>query len=366
MNLDIYDKENLLVIAREEKIDFVLSDQSDFAVFTVSYLASNLQLPGNSLLAAEIYTNKISFRKLCDELSIPVPKFVEATIENLSNELLRLKLPIVVKPSDSQGSRGIHKVLCLEDVESKINDAIKFSKNKKIIAEEYFEGREVVCEGFVHNGSYENIAFGDRKYFKLNNLFIPSQTIFPSTISNSFKEEIISYEKKIAKKVNPNFGIIHSEYLINENTSEVRIVESALRGGGVYIASDIIPHSTGVDLSEVLLDSALNYPVKVNIKRNLLSQKVCAYICFYLPEGVVRQIYGLELLFQMPEIIKVDLDNIKVGTKIPKFIHKGLRYGPLLVLANSHEELENIFSRIRKSLSIEVETMCGVENIIWE
>lgn len=90
---------------------------------------------------------------------------------------------------------------------------MEYSKSHTAILEEFFEGQEVVVEGFIYQGIYYNLGFADRKYFDLDRLFIPSQTIFPSVIDEDVKKRIVECEEKMAKYVNPEFAIVHSEYL---------------------------------------------------------------------------------------------------------------------------------------------------------
>ena len=362
VNEDIYDKERLLEIALAEKIDFVLSDQSDFAVPTVAFIAEKLNLPGNSIESAEYYTNKNKMRSLCSQHGIPIPAFVTINkIEQIEN--ISFPLPWIVKPSDSQGSRGVKKINYKEELKDGLSEALKYSKQHCAIVEEFFEGREVVCEGFVLNGQYYNVAFGDRKYFDLKDLFIPSQTIFPSTLDIQYIDKIIQFETKIAQAAQPKFGIIHSEYLINETTGEIRIVETALRGGGVYIASDLIPLSTGIDLTELLLLSMLGYMEDVEKKLlNSNRNKVAAYICFYLKEGGVTFASDFNELKKNSSVIRAEIENIKEGYNVPLFVHKGMRQGPFIVNVDSLGQYEELLSYLEKEVLVEVD---GCPGVVW-
>lgn len=361
INEDIYNMETLVDIGREENIDYVISDQSDYAVPIVAYIAEKLHLPGNNYNTACIYTYKSKFREFADKYNIPAPKSI--VIDSNHYDINGLKFPLVIKPADSQGSRGISKIMHADELPNAVDEARKYSKHNKVVVEEYFKGTEIVCEGFVLNGEYYNIAFGDRCYFNLKDLFIPSKTIFPSSIDANIREKIILNEKSITSKLNPNFGIVHSEYLVNEN-GEFVVIESALRGGGVYIASHLIPFSTGIDLTEVLVEAMMG---NIDYCEEMISKqrngKFAEYLCFYLNEGEVTDISGMEAIKQLENIVLAELGNLGVGDSIGKFEHKGMRKGPFIIVDDTLDAVRNTELNIRKALNIQINNTQG---IVWD
>lgn len=365
---DIFNKDSLVEIGRKEGIDYVISDQSDYAVPIVAYVAEKLGLPGNSTDVAETYTYKSKFRRFCQENGIPAPKAVVIDIPDPDSGIIDsgiimsdLRFPVVVKPADSQGSRGISKVTEPSCIRVAIENAARYTRGSKVVVEEYFQGREIVCEGFVINGEYYNVAFGDREYFSLDGLFIPSKTRFPAYISEFAKEKIIDNEKRIASKLKTSFGIVHSEYLINEN-DEFVVIESALRGGGVYIASHLIPLSTGIDLTKVLV-SAMRGRYDECIEMLHPSDTGAAeYLCFYLKEGNVSSVKGKEVIAENPDVVIAEIDNISEGDRISRFEHKGMRKGPFIIKGADMEAVSSTEEFIQSALSIEVD---GKPGIVW-
>ena len=363
--VDIFDKELVLEIAKQEKIQYVLSDQSDFAVPTVAYVAEKLGLLGNSIKTAEIFTNKQKQREFCLKHNYKVPH--THVISNECDDVTAITIPFpwVVKPVDSQGSRGISIVSNSAEARYALKDALNYSKSKEIIIEEYFNGREIVCEGWVMNGKYYNIAFADRLYFNIPNKFIPSQTIFPSAIDEQIKKLIINQETDLVKKANVLFGIIHSEYLVNDK-GEYCLVETALRGGGVYISSHLIPYSYNVDLTKLLLDYVLygKEIAKKHVERIFLN-KVSAYICFYLQSGKVIEVEGMEQVKSHPQVIQADINEYVVGYNGTPITHKGDRLGPILIVADDHTELQKLNDWLKDTYKIFINK--SKENaIVWE
>lgn len=363
VNEDIFNKDSLVEIGRKEAVDYVISDQSDYAVPIVAYVADKLGLPGNGVEVAETYTYKSQFRNFCHKNGIPAPNSIVLELPDPDyNETRRLKLPLVVKPADSQGSRGISKIADIADLSLAVEEASRYSRSNKVVVEEFFQGREIVCEGFVLNGEYINVAFGEREYFSLDGLFIPSKTRFPANISEKDKSQLVENEKTIADKLKPAFGIVHSEYLLNDNGDFV-VIESALRGGGVYIASHLIPLSTGVDLTEVLLTAMEG---DASVCRDFLmsvDKGASEYLCFYLKEGTVTSISLPEDIKNCPNVVISEIDNIKTGDFIGRFEHKGMRKGPFIIKGKDSQEVKKVEQQIKDSLSIQVD---GQPGIIWE
>lgn len=360
INEDIYNVDALVEKGMELGIDYVISDQSDYAVPLVAYIADKLALPGNNPEVAQTYSYKSKFRAFCEKNNIPSPKAIE--IHGAESLPEGLRFPVVVKPTDSQGSRGISKVDSYTTLKQAVLNALAYSKKGSVIIEEFFKGREVVCEGFAIDGVYYPVAFGDRNYFNLEGKFIPSQTVFPSSLSREFEKRIIANERLITSILKPDFGTIHSEYLVNEKTGEFVVVESALRGGGVYIASDLIPLSVGVDLTEILFLAMTGQKEKAINKLENRIEHASAYICFYLNEGCITSIKGVDEIKSMAFVKKADIDNLCVGDNVPFIEHKGMRKGPFIVEANSLSDLTKYINDIQSVFSVDIN---GEEGIHW-
>ena len=363
---DLFDLEGVLAIAKEEKVDAVLSDQHDLFIPTVAYVAEHMNLPGNRYEQVITYCDKNKFRTVCDRVEVPVPKHHDVSNSYISLADYGISLPVMVKPADSQSSVGVVKVVDDSELQTALSNAISLSRSGSAIIEDFIVGQEIVCEGVIQDGNYYNLEFADRVYFNLPDKFVPSQTIFPSTIPDDVKQRIIDCEKRIAQFEQPRFAIVHSEYLWNKDSNEICCVESALRGGGVFISSHLIPACTGIDINDALIDFALGKQIDVETIVAHKENKAAAYICFYLPQGIVENIEGKEELKSRPDVIMACLDNLKVGNIAGKMEHKGSRLGPILVRANSRKELEIVINSIRDELKVSVRTADGLKTQIWE
>ena len=361
---DIYDRDRIAKFAKEHHIDAVISDQNDLMMPTVAYVAEKLSLPGNTLEQQLSYTDKNKFRSICDKINVPVPEHIAVNVNTMPTDL-NIPLPWIIKPADSQSSIGITKITSLREYSTAVEFALSKSKRREAIVENFFVGTEFVCEGFVYNGRYYNLMFGDRRYF--DGTLLPCQTLFPTNIlSRSIQNQIIECETKIAAEVNPSFGIVHSEYLVNLKTGEFRIIDTALRGGGVYISSHLVPLTTNIDINSILIDCALGENVNIDDLLNNIRTKSSAYICFKLPSGVVQSIAGIDEIKQLPDVHKCDI-NLHIGQKIHPINNKGDRLGPIIISGNNRDEIERNINYIKSLLKIKVNNDHKTDSdVIWD
>lgn len=138
INEDIYHVDALVEIGRELGVDYVISDQSDYAVPLVASIADRLGLPGNKPEVAQTYSYKSKFRTFCEQHRIPAPKARQ--IQKGDDLPGGLTYPLVVKPSDSQGSRGISKVDSADRLEQAVQEAFAYSKKGTVVIEEFSRG----------------------------------------------------------------------------------------------------------------------------------------------------------------------------------------------------------------------------------
>lgn len=364
---DVFDKEAVLGIAVREKIDAVISDQNDLMMPTVAYVAEKMGLPGNGIEVIDSYCNKNRYRGNCDLLSIPVPRHCPVDTPVIPKEMEGVPFPWVVKPADSQSSVGVAKVESVEEYLTAVSFAIKCSRTKTAIVEEFFRGQEMVAEGFIYKGKYYILGFADRAYFHLEKMFIPSKTLFPSVVPQAVLERIEECESKMASYVKPEFAIVHSEYLYNPSTNEIRVVESALRGGGVYISSHLVPLATGIDINDTLLDCVVGKPVDMESVLKQRVNRAAGYVCFYLPEGQVVSINGMEECFSLPFVKMMEVKGIHVGMTSPPLTHKGQRLGPILIDGSNCDDLRQNIEKVKRTLRIDVMDSRGcVHGINWD
>lgn len=364
---DIKNKEAVLVKAQELSIDAIISDQLDQAVPTVAFVAEKMGLLGISYDTALKFTNKYTMRQAAQELGINVPESrVLTSFDDAVNFIQHniLTFPLIMKPVDGAASNGVFKVNSLNEIKEHFEYTQSFSKKRQIILEKFIYGKEYVVEAYTHNYEVHNLMVGHRDYFDIPGTFIPGATIFQDAehVESELEKNLMVLNKKIVEGFGLKFGITHGEFLVEKGTGEIYLVEIAARGGGVSISSEIIPASTGVNANELLVKDVLNiYEDELKIRKG-----AAAYFCYLVPEGIVKQLNGIENVLSIPGVKYACFENIALGMKTGKIIDKYSRKGPIVVYGNEKKDCYDIIQRVKQKLDVKIESPEGtIKEAIW-
>lgn len=252
--ISIIEKEKILEECKKIKPKAVVSIASDLAVLTVNYLADKLGLIGNNPENSIICTNKYEMRKAFEKANVKVPKFKNVSLNEEVN-IENFDMPVIVKPTDRSGSRGITLIKDKKDLKQAITNAIEDSFEKRAIIEEFINGDEYSCECISFQGKHKFLAI-TKKFTTGAPHFIETGHIQPANLS---KEKVEEVKKEIFKALDAlkiQNGPSHSEFKIDEN-GKIGIIEIGARMGGDCIGSDLVKISTGYDFLKMTIDVAM-------------------------------------------------------------------------------------------------------------
>lgn len=273
--ISIIEKDNILEKCKEIGICGICSIASDLAAITVNYVADKLGLNGNSMRSTEISTNKHLMRLAFEQANDPSPKsvLVDATT-NL--ESLAFEYPIIVKPTDRSGSRGIYKLNDGRDLKKAVEIAISESFEKKALIEEFVEGQEYSVEYISFQGCHYFLAM-TQKFTTGAPHFIETGHLEPAPVD----VDVLEHAKKIVTHALDTLGIknsaSHSEIKI-DNDGNIKIIEIGGRMGGDCIGSDLVFYSTGIDFVRCVIQVACGIKPDLNSIRK--PQKVKSEFVF--------------------------------------------------------------------------------------
>lgn len=257
------DKEEALKIAEIENIDGILTT-SDYPVRTVAYISQKLKLKSLTVEVAEICTDKYKTRNKLIELKMNYPKFIKINEEkDIYLKKQEFIYPMVMKPLDSSGSRGVIRITCFEDILNNFEETKKFSKDSSILLEEYIQGDEYSVECLIQNFKVHIISITKKYKFDEEN-FVEKGHIVPAKISKILKELIEKEVKKFIKNIGLNNSAAHVEIKINSE-NQIYIIEIGARLGGDFITSDLVLEATGINMTEQIIKICLGE--KINIKK---------------------------------------------------------------------------------------------------
>ena len=266
--ISILEKEDILKICTDIKINGIVSIASDVAVVTVNYIADKLGLTGNNISFTEAQTNKYQMRNYLFDAQLPIPTFEIITDAN-KIDVEKYTYPIIVKPVDRSGSRGVTKVARPDQLDTALANALKESFSKKVIAEQFIEGVEVSVESISWDGMHTILAVTDKETTGAPN-FIETGHHQPSQLSGEIQEKIRQLVPKALDALGIQCGASHSELMITES-NEVYIIEIGARMGGDFIGSELTRLSTGYDFVKAVIDVSIGLKPEVflnNIKCN--------------------------------------------------------------------------------------------------
>ena len=252
--ISIVERDAILKECRRIRPAAITSIGSDLAMLTVNEVAGSLGLPCNSMECTRISTNKYAMREAFSAAGVPVPKFRRIDGETEAKEVSELKLPVIVKPTDRSGSRGITKLSDWGGFLEARRIAVGNSFEKKAVVEEYLTGEEYSCECISYRGTHHLLAL-TKKYTTGAPHFIETAHLEPSGLSAEQAEKIKQAIFKALDALMVENGASHTEFKIDENDM-VKIIEVGARMGGDCIGSHLVPLSTGYDYMGMVIDIA--------------------------------------------------------------------------------------------------------------
>ena len=248
------DKEEILRICRDEKIDGITTIASDVATLTVCYVAEQMGLVGNPDKYSQTTTNKFLMRQCFMEHCIPSPNFCESngTVPETVGSFL---FPVIVKPTDRSGSRGVEKVEEESELKVAIERACAESFQKKAVIEEFVEGREISVESISFKGKHYILQITDKVTTEAP-FFVELEHHQPSSLPEDIKSQVKEIVLHALDALHIQYGASHSELKITED-GDIRVIEIGARMGGDFIGSDLVKLSTGYDFLKGVIEVAL-------------------------------------------------------------------------------------------------------------
>ena len=261
------DKEAVLQVARDEGVAGVLAYASDPAAPTAAYVAKKLGLPGSPYESVEILCNKDRFRAFLAANGFCTPRArgygsIDEAARDLNDGVFRF--PVMVKPVDSSGSKGISRIDAGEDPAGKLNTAMSFSRGKRIVVEEYVEkyGYQIAGDGLSVNGKLVFRCFANDHFNPACvNPYVPISASFPYNMPRAVQEKIHAEIQRLLTLLHMGSTTYNFDMRIDAD-GNVYLMEVAPRNGGNYIP-DVIRCATGVNLVEYAVRCAMGEPISM-------------------------------------------------------------------------------------------------------
>lgn len=252
--ISIVERERILEECRRIGIDGICSIASDLAMLTVNYVAQQMGLTSNSMAATEVSTNKSLMRQRFAQMGDPSPRSVRVTPET-KLDAIDLAYPLIVKPVDRSGSRGVTKITRSDQLAGAVERAMAQGFEKAAVVEEFVEGAEYSVESLSWQGAHTVLAV-TRKYTTGAPGFIETGHIEPAGLDAGTLKRVEAVTRHALTSLGLTCGASHTEIKIDRDGA-IRLIEIGGRMGGDCIGSALVELSTGIDFVRAVIETAL-------------------------------------------------------------------------------------------------------------
>ena len=275
-------------LSQKMEIHGVITVGTD-ASTTVAAVANALGLPGNRFEDAYAASNKIRMRERFKKNNVPQPNFFPVwNYEEAIEAYKHLNTPVVVKPADNMGARGVMKVSSESDVLAAFNRAKSSSPSGEVIVEEFMDGPELSIDMLIYNDEIYVTGVADR-IIESPPFFIETGHIMPSALDKEQIDDAVNVMKAGIKALNLKIGAAKGDIKVTKKGAMVGEIAARLSGG--FMSAYTYPISTGVNLIKNAIEIALgNPPSDLKPKWN----KVSVEKAFIPGTGIIESIDGVE------------------------------------------------------------------------
>lgn len=353
VNVSIIDKEKTLEAAKKCDIDGIMSFACDPGVITAAYIAEQMNLPNvGPYESVSILQNKRKFREFLSKNGFTVP--TAKGYKNVNDALKDIEMfhwPVVVKPTDSAGSKGVARVDNPKDLKQSIQYALSHSHSDEFIIEDFImqNGYSSDTDSFSINGELKFVSF-NCQYFdpKAKNPYTPAAYSWPSSITSDHQEELKNEIHRLLKLLKMRTAIYNIE--TREGTDgKAYIMELSPRGGGNRL-SECLRYATGVDLITNMVKYSVGLPVDA-IKQKLYDGNWAEIILHSDEAGVFKKLCISDEI--APNVVERDL-WIKEGALVGNFEAANEAIGTLVLKFDSQEQLEEVLRNQNKYVQVKL------------
>ena len=334
------DYEGHCAVIEKYGIDAIVTAATDKPLVMMARMAEKYGFPFYSVETAQWSTDKFQMKERFELGCVP---HAQGRLISKVEEAEGLVFPVIVKPRDNSGSRGVKLCRDKNELQISIDEALENSKLDTVLVEEFIEGPEYSIESLHHDGKSEVIQFTEKKTteFPYN---VELGHIQPANISDENMQKICEIISKIGKALNFENCPSHTELKINERG--IFVIETSPRLGGDYITSTLTPLSTGVNLEDELLKISLGEAINPQPK----AVQYSGVRFFAFEEGsVIKHVPKEEFVKGWPHVVDFSF-NLQKGEKVHRITSSLNRYGHITLIAGNRDSIDDAFEKYKKAI----------------
>lgn len=337
--VDGQDFDATVSIAKEFNVEGLVTSATDKPLVMMARVAKELNLPFYSIETAINSTDKLRMKEIFTANGIPCAKGIE--VRNADDYYGNF--PVIVKPRDNSGSRGVYFCNDKHQLKSVFDDVKNFTNKKTILIEEFVEGKEYSVES-IHYGGEDKIIQITEKITTEFPYNVELGHIEPAELDEQTKNEVSNIIKKISEAFKFKNCVSHTEFKIN--AKGIKVIETSPRLGGDFITSHLVPLSTGINMEKLLINIALNSPLH---NLNPTISKISAIHFFNFPQGIIQYCGDLSPINNVKGVVEFNF-NLETGDTISLIKNSLDRYGYIIVQTDNRFEIKRIIDSVESMM----------------
>lgn len=337
--ISIRDEKALIDFAKnyDKKIDGVITIASDIP-HMVSRVAEEINVKHIPVEAADLTVDKFKMKETLKEAGVNIPSFRKIScIEELQNFIDEYSYPVVIKPVDNSGARGVLVLTENVDLNLAFAESKSNSRSGDVMVEKFLKGPQISTEGIMYENKFYITGFADRNYDKLEKFFpniIEDGGDSPTSLTKEAKELVnIEFEKAV-RALGINWGPGKGDMIYSNGKAYV--VEIAARLSGGNFCYDHVPLGTGVDIVDAYIDMAVGNTIDIECFKPKFEKGV-AQRYFFPSTGKIKKINGIDKVKKMEGIKKVDF-FVEEGQVIKEQSNHTTRVGYVIAVGKNKKE----------------------------
>jgi formate-dependent phosphoribosylglycinamide formyltransferase (GAR transformylase) len=339
-------------IFQKTKPDAVIADECDYSMFAVAWLTNKYHLPGPKMDSLMITNNKYLERRYAERAGLPQPEFrLCMTFDEVTEAINQFGYPVMLKPLDNRGSIGVFRVNSAYFLKELFLRTLASSHSRQMLVEKIIPGEVVIVEG-LYTDRFYNLSFATKKMhprYPDNAMYLQ----YPGNLPDDTVQKLYNLNTRLIETIGIDYGNTHTEFMVSGN--EINFLEIANRGGGVGLSNRCIPYVTGVDVSDVLIRSALGETVKIG---KFANNGFAIESIFDFGIGRVTNIENVDEAERIDGVLNLWI-NFRIGDYLPDIATAINRHGSVIVGGTTVNKCLSIINKVEKLLKV---TLIEMEN----
>lgn len=357
-NVSTTDKDAVLQLASRLQVDGVVAYASDPAAPTAAYVCERLGLPTSPYKSVEILSNKDLFRDFLQKNGFNCPKAKGfRTLEEAEACLDEFKLPVMVKPVDSSGSKGINKLTDKSQLKAFVADALHYSRSKRFLIEEFIvkKGHQISGDAFSVDGKLVFHCLGNEFYdASCDKDFAPLGECWPFQMDHKYIEDLEEQLQRLMTLLHMKSNAYNVEAIVGED-DQVYLLELGARSGGSLIPQ-VTEYATGINMVTWVIQAAAGDPIDLSALQGKREVPIQGFWSNYMVHSNVTgkfQSITFEKAFKDKHLVDF-VNDLHVGDEVHRFRDAQDCIGEFILRYDSLDEMFEVIKNIESKITVSV------------